>query len=159
MEPLRSNVWTVWCCILIEAVEGIWMLNVALGFFLHFAEYSTENHYSVVIMDTIASQITSITIIYSTVYSGADQRKYQSSASLAFVWGIHRWPVNSPHKCPVTRKMFPFNDVIMSFLRVWVVPVLIWHKRTTSQNQAWPFSVAQQLSTLLSSLHYSQRWI
>ena len=46
-------------------------------------------------------------------YSGADQRKHQSSASLAFVRGIHRWPVNSPHKGPVTRKMFPFDDVIM----------------------------------------------
>ena len=42
----------------------------------------------------------------STVYSGADQRKHQSSASLAFVRGIHRWPVNSPHKGPVTRKYF-----------------------------------------------------
>ena len=41
-------------------------------------------------------------------------RKHQSSASLAFVWGIHRWPVNSPHKAPVTQKMFPFDDVIMS---------------------------------------------
>ena len=53
---------------------------------------------------------------YSTVYSGADQRKHQSSASLAFVWGIDRWPVNSPHKGPVTRKMFPFDDVIMTDL-------------------------------------------
>ena len=41
------------------------------------------------------------------------QRKHQSSASLAFVWGIHQWPVNSPHKWSVTRKMFPFDDVIM----------------------------------------------
>ena len=49
-----------------------------------------------------------------TVFSGADQRKHQSSASLAFVRGIHWWPVNSPHKWPVTRKMFPFDDVIMS---------------------------------------------
>ena len=48
-----------------------------------------------------------------TVYSGADQSKHQSSASLAFVWGIHRGPVNPPHKWPVTRKMFPFDDVIM----------------------------------------------
>ena len=48
-----------------------------------------------------------------TVYSGGDQRKHQSSTSLAFVWGIHWWPVNSPHKWPVTRKMFPFDDVIM----------------------------------------------
>ena len=46
-------------------------------------------------------------------FSDADQRKHQSSASLAFVWGIHRGSVNSPHKWPVTRKMFPFDDVIM----------------------------------------------
>ena len=61
----------------------------------------------------MASQITSITIVCSTVYSGTDQRKHQSSASLAFVRGIHRWTMISPHKGPVTRKMFPFDDVIM----------------------------------------------
>ena len=44
---------------------------------------------------------------------GADQRKYQSSTSPAFVREIHRWPVNSPQKGQVTRKMFPFDDVIM----------------------------------------------
>ena len=71
------------------------------------------NHHSDVIMGTMASQITSLTIVYSTVYSGPNQRKHQSSASLAFVRGIHRWPVNSSHKWPVTRKMFPFDDVIM----------------------------------------------
>ena len=70
-------------------------------------------HYSDVIMWTIKFQITSLTIVYSTVYSDADQRKHQSSASLAFARGIHRGPVNSPHKWPVTRKMFPFDDVIM----------------------------------------------
>ena len=64
-------------------------------------------------MMAIASQITSLTIVYSAVYSGAHQRKHQSSASLAFVWRIQRGPVNSPHKWPVTRKMFPFDDVIM----------------------------------------------
>ena len=57
-------------------------------------------------MSLIASQITSLRIVYSTVYSGADHRKHQGSASLAFVRAIHRWPVNSPHKGPVTRKMF-----------------------------------------------------
>ena len=71
-------------------------------------------HYSDVIMGVMVSQITSLTSVYSTVYSGADQRKHQSSASLALVWGIHRGPVNSPHKWPVTRKMFPFDDNIMS---------------------------------------------
>ena len=67
-------------------------------------------------MGTLASQITSLAIVYSTVYSGTDQRILQSSASLAFVRGIHRGPVNSPHKWPVTRKMFPFDDVIMYYL-------------------------------------------
>ena len=64
-------------------------------------------------MGTMASQITSLAIVYSTLDSGADQSKHQSSASMAFVWGIHRSPVNSPHKWPVTRKKFPFHDVIM----------------------------------------------
>ena len=64
-------------------------------------------------MGTIESQITSLTIVYSTVYRDADQTKHQSSASLAFVWGIHRGLVNSPHKWLVMRKMFPFDDVIM----------------------------------------------
>ena len=72
-----------------------------------------QDHYDDVIMSTLASKITSLTVVYSTIYSGADQSKHQSSASLAFVWGIHRGPVNSPHKWPVTRKMFPFDDVIM----------------------------------------------
>ena len=70
-------------------------------------------HYDDVIMIAMASQITSLTIVYSTVYSDTDERKHQSSASLAFVMGIHRLPVNSPHKGPVTRKMFPFDDVTM----------------------------------------------
>ena len=64
-------------------------------------------------MGVLSSQITSLTIVYSTVYSDADQRKNQSSESLAFGRGIPRGPVNSPHKWPVTRKMFPFDDVIM----------------------------------------------
>ena len=64
-------------------------------------------------MGTMASLITSLTGVYSTVHPGADQTKHQSSASLAFVWVIHRRPVNSPHKWPVTRKMLPFDDVIM----------------------------------------------
>ena len=76
-------------------------------------KYNFSRHYNDVIMSAIASQITSLTIVYSTVYSVRDQRKHQSSASLAFVRGIHRWPVNSLHKGPVTRKMFPFDDVIM----------------------------------------------
>ena len=69
--------------------------------------------YSDAIMSPMASQISSFTTVYSTVYSSADQRKHQSSASPAFVRGIHRWPVNSPHKGTVMRKMFPFDNVFM----------------------------------------------
>ena len=79
----------------------------------HGMPVSSPPHYTDVIMSAMASQITSLMIVYSTVYSEADQRKHQSSASLAFVRGIRRGPANSPHKWPVTRKMFPFDDVIM----------------------------------------------
>ena len=75
------------------------------------------SHYDDVIMTMLASQITSLTVVYSIVYSGVNQRKHQSSASLAFVRAIHRGPVNFPHKWPVTRKMFPFDDVIMIWWR------------------------------------------
>ena len=71
------------------------------------------SHYNNVIMSAMASQITDVSIVCSAVGSGTDQRKHQSSASLAFVRGIHRWPGNSPHIRPVTRKMFPFDDVII----------------------------------------------
>ena len=80
----------------------------------------TAKHYNDVIMGSKASQMTSITIVYSAVYSDADQRKHQSSASLAFVRGIHRGPANSPYKWPVTRKMFPFDDVNMKY------PTTLW---------------------------------
>ena len=68
-------------------------------------------------MSVIASQITSVSIVYLGVCSDTDQRKHQSSVSLAFVRGIHPRPVNSPHKGPVTRKMFSFDDVIMTLFR------------------------------------------
>ena len=73
-------------------------------------------------MGAMASQITSLNIVYLTAYSGADQRKHQSSASLAFVQGFPRWPVNSPHKWPVTPKMLTFDDVIISNV---VTPMLL----------------------------------
>ena len=79
-------------------------------------------HHNDVIMRATASQITSLAIVYSTVYSGADQSKNQSSASLAFVWGIHRGPMNSSHKWPVTREIFPFDDVIMHRYNYTPVP-------------------------------------
>ena len=78
-------------------------------------EPASTGHYNDVIMRKMASQITSLSIVYSNVYLSADLRKHQSSAPLVFVREIHRGPVNSPHKGPVTRKMFPFDDAIMKF--------------------------------------------
>ena len=64
----------------------LWPVNIWL-----FGDLSVPPfHYDDVIMTMLASQITSLTVVYSTVYSDADQSKHQSSASLAFVWGIHR---------------------------------------------------------------------
>ena len=89
-------------------------LQISVFFFKHYHHITLMRfHYDDVIMSTMASKITSLTIVYSTVYSVADQRKHQSSASLAFVRGFHRGPVNSPQKWLVTRKIFQFHDVIM----------------------------------------------
>ena len=86
-------------------------------------------------MGTTTSQITSLTIVYSTVYSGSDQRKHQSSTSQAFVRGIHQWPVNSPHKGPVTRTMFPFDDIIIYELLILEEAIKLWHNRLRNANQ------------------------
>ena len=91
--------------------KSLFTVTDVLFYILHAA--SPVWHYNDVIMSAMASQITSLTIVYSTVYSGRNQRKHQSSKSLPFVQGIYRWPENSPHKGPVARKMFPFDDVIM----------------------------------------------
>ena len=77
------------------------------------------DHHSDTIMGAMTSQLTSVSIVYSNICSGADQRKHPSSVSLAFVRRIHRWPVNSQHKGPEKRKMFPFDDVIMSKGNEW----------------------------------------
>ena len=84
-----------WCCLIVRQATR------------------NDPHYGDVIMSVVTSQITSVSMVCSTVCSSADQGKCQSSASLAFVRGIHRCPVNSHHKGPVTRKIFPFDDVIM----------------------------------------------
>ena len=95
------------------------------------------HHYGDVIMDAIASQITSLTIVYSIVYSDVDQRKHQSPASLAFVRGIHRRPGNSPHKWPVTRKVFPFDDVIMMKIMWKAIQVSVILSDKTRCAHAW----------------------
>ena len=94
-----------------------------------------SDHYDDVIMGAMASQIISLTIVYSTVYSDAHQGKHQSSASLAFVWGIHRGPVNSPHKWPVTRKMSPFDDVIICARKVTLNDMADWQVANQNKTQ------------------------
>ena len=100
-----------------SAAQVLWTLSFGEVRCVDQAKYCKLWHYNDVIMVAMVSQITSLTIVYSIFYSGTDQRKHQSSASLVFVRGIHRGPVNSPHKGPVTRKMLPFDDVIMKFCR------------------------------------------
>ena len=80
----------------------------------------SNGHYTDVTMTMMASQITSLTVVYPAVYSDADQRKHQSSASLG--------PVNSPHRGPVTRKMVPFDDVI----KYAAYMSLVWGRRSIS---------------------------
>ena len=93
------------CRLDIDSTRKCW--NVVVG------DVRGWNIHSDVIMSPRVSQITGVSMVCSTVCSGADHRKHQSSPSLAFMRGIHRWPVNSPHKVPVARKMFSFDDVIM----------------------------------------------
>ena len=72
-----------------------------------------QHHYTDVIITTIASQITSFTLVYLIVYSGADKKKTSKLCVTSHCAGKSPGPVNSPHKWPVTRKMFPFDDYIM----------------------------------------------
>ena len=102
-------------------MQWIWTKScISLGIF------GWGYHYSDVMMGALASKISSLAIVYSNIYSDADQRKHQSSASLAFVQGIHRGPANSPHKWPETRKMFPFDDVIMTFCKIQLTFQIKW---------------------------------
>ena len=77
---------------------------------IHVVSYMICVHYSDVIKSAMGPQIIGVSIVYSTVCSGADQRNYQSSA----------WPVNSPRKGPVTRKN------ISIWLRHHVTAVMIY---------------------------------
>ena len=89
-------------------------------------------HYSDVIMGTMASQTTRLTIVYSTVYSGVDQRKHQSSASLSFVRGIHRWPVNSQTKGQLRGKCFQLmTSSCISVILSWFI-LLNHHDKLTN---------------------------
>ena len=82
----------------------------------------TDIHYDDVIMGAIASQITSLTVVYSIVYSDSDQRKHQSSTSLAFVWGIHRDRWIPRTKGQLRGKCFHLMTsswVLLSWSRTW----------------------------------------
>ena len=120
-----------------------------------------------VIMSAMVYQITSDTIVYSTVYSDAEQRKHQGSASVDFVWGIHRWPVNSPHKGPVTRKLFPYHNVIMkalpgqlvelSYLYVkWKIGINVFMNEQLLCNVNINASNYTKISNILTSMFWTQ---
>ena len=112
-QPCDWIICTLWYIHIYCSDINSWSLWVGVLLTWVFCCVRCTLHYSDVIMSAMASLITGVSIVCSTVCSGADQRKHQSSSSLAFVWGIHRWLVDSPRKGPVTRKMFPFHDVIM----------------------------------------------
>ena len=162
-DVLRSQVYE-------NVDENLINVKIMCQFTIPTLRYIHLLHYDDVIMSTIASQITSLTIVYSTIYSGADQSKHQSSASLAFVWGIHRGPVNSPHKWPATRKMFPFDDVIMCILIVSInvreLDLVILHVETNIINKisnpnfslyALRFGIIQHFMKITSRFHYFSR--
>ena len=119
-KSIESNIkFDDWECFHYDGVQllfgnrptSVWMLRMPCH------QISAINDHNITLtsywMGAMASQITGLKVVYSTVYWGADQRKHQSSASLAFVRAIHRWTVNAPHKGPVMRKMFPIDDVPM----------------------------------------------
>ena len=125
-------------------------------FDLTFHKYCYDYHD--VIMTAIASQITSLTIVYSIVYSDEDQRKHQSSASLAFVRGIHRGPVNSLHKWPVTRKIFPFDDIIMYKESVWCND-LMTRRGWVLKLGKWPYHTYVLLRCVSAEINRSKYFI
>ena len=102
-ESIKTFEFDMTCVASFSLMCVLWWINLM----------NTTVHYDDVIMSMMVDQITGLAIVYAIIYLSADQRKHQSSALLAFVRGIHRRPVNSPHKGPVTPKMFPFDDVIM----------------------------------------------
>ena len=127
----------------------------------------TITHNNDAIMISMAYQITSVSAVYSIVCSGADQRKHQSFTSLAFVRGIHRWPLNSPNKGPLTRKMFLFDDVIMRLSCASTENDIFYLYRLTFIptcnhmpiiRSAIKLLIHSQTSTVLS-LKFGKRWV
>ena len=111
-------------------------LNNCIAYQNYPVTHTAPFYYSDVTMRMAASQITSVSIVCSTGCSGADQRKHQISASLAFVRGIHQWLMNSPQKGSVTWKMFPFDDVIMTWTYPYDYQAFIKYMFTSPWNSA-----------------------
>ena len=112
-------------------------------------------HYNDVIMGAIASQITSRTIVFSTVYSDTDKKKHQSSASLAFVWGIHRRPVNSPHKWPVTQTGRCFHLMTSSCIH----HAVLFYSCTVTSHEGLRIPSRPQPNFLSNSLFIRTKWV
>ena len=124
--------WITW-----KAVEEMVMLLVVWVSMTLKQSHCNETlwHYGDVIMGTIASQITSLIWLFTQPFIQTQiKKKHQSSTSLAFVRGIHRRLVNSLHKWPVTRKMFPFDDIIMDTITV----VYHWHSVVSMHGNIFP---------------------
>ena len=102
----------------------------------HSRWYTIYQNYSDVIMSAMAFHITGVSVVFSTVCSGADQRTHRSSASLAFVREIHQWPGDFPHKKPVTRQMYPFDDVIMKSVNIYNEIISVgWDSKVNSMHE------------------------
>ena len=115
-----DSVIPAWCAIKRFSHERVEAGDTSTGNHYWFRGY--HMHYCDVIMDvSIGVSNHQPHGCLLAVYSDAVRRKHQNTASMAFVRGIHRGPVNSTHKCPVTRKMFPFDVVIMV---LWTSPEL-----------------------------------
>ena len=118
---------------------------------IHYYVINVVSHCSDIIM---ASQITVVSTVCSAACSGTDQRKHQSSAWLAFLRGIHRSPMDSPHKGPVTRKIFPFDDVIMKQTRMPMIQqpsdeYIRSRHRHMHHSSLWPLARHNVMSPLL----------
>ena len=112
MWQINTLIWIAWWADTLERKRQFQIPNI---------------RYSDVIMSAIVSQITGVSMVCSTVSSGADQRKHQTSASLVFVRRIERWPVNFPYKETVIRKKFIFDDVIFPMWKTHQCPMLPIH--------------------------------
>ena len=124
-------------CLLCYCILSLRLMQCVIG---------VELHYGDVIMGAMATQITSLTIVYFNLLFRHNSCKHQSSASLAFVRGISRWLANSPHKWPVKRKMFPLDDVIMAHSKFkCALQFTKQHRRVCVHQRVWHFIIEKQI--------------